>query len=191
MDIPGIAPVPASLSLPLPLYGSVVLATLTSRDGAPFTVQAGLSEAQAALLRERSLDAADELLQRQTSDRKRFGEGSYEAWYGKGRFPLVLLDAQGKLAALIWFGAEPMPGGDPSALWDTIAFRSYPPYRGIGIMSSFGRYALAKHDELFPGQRIWLVTDADNAAGVALYEKLGFESQGPAAEEGRVLMIRS
>jgi RimJ/RimL family protein N-acetyltransferase len=174
-------------ALPLPLYESVDAGTITGRDGASFSVRIGLDRALAAEVREHSLDESDAALQAETSDRKRFGTGSYEEWYAKGRVPFALTDSAGKLAALIWFGPEALLGSEGGA-WDTIAFRAYPPYRGAGLMTPFSRFVLDFHAERFPERRLWLATNETNEAGRALYRKLGFTER--ARSDDRIVMTQ-
>jgi len=139
-------------------------------------------------LEERSVDHADEELEKNTSDRKRFGEESYEVWYAKGRFPFALVSPEGTLAAIIWYGPDRIPTGDDGE-WSTIAFRSYRPYRGTGIMRDFSRRVIEEHGRDCPGNRLWLETHVTNAAGLALYRKLGFVEKQLIRDGKRVLMI--
>src|SRR5258708_1052238 len=103
-----------NISLPLPLYESVVLGTAKSKAGEDFDIVLGLTKTVAAELKERSLDKTDEAIQKNTGDRKRFGEGSYEEWYAKQRVPFALIHhTTGALAAIVALG--PMPLGQKSA----------------------------------------------------------------------------
>ena len=96
-------------TLPIPIYTSARIGSMRSRDGETFTMYAGLEIDQVAQLRAYSLDETDEEIQKNTSDRQRFGEGSYEKWYAKGRVPFALVhDATGTLAAITWFGPKPL-----------------------------------------------------------------------------------
>ena len=142
------------MALPLPLFAQQEIGTLLSRDGKVFTAVMGLGEELVGQLKEYSLDIADIELQENSSDFKRFGEGSYESWYAKERTPFALIDPEnGKLAAIAWIGPKPL-GLDSmkhlspeerekyekkleSGNWHTISFRSYPGYRGTGLMKGF------------------------------------------------------
>lgn len=174
---------------PLPLYASEPQGTVTGRDGKAYQVVRGVSREAADQIKEHSLDESDKALQTGTSDHKRFGLGSYEEWYAKERYPYVLLD-EGKLAALIWYGPEPIPDGTEGE-WDTIAFRSYPPYRGAGLMSAFSALVMDEHARDFPARRLWLETDVGNEAGLALYQKLGFAEKTRIKDGKRVMMVGS
>ncbi len=91
----------STLQLPLALYASVPVGRMTDDNGATYTILAGVPQDVAAQLRARSLDVTDEALQSNTRDMQRFGpDGSYEAWYEKGRLPIVLLSAENELAAI-------------------------------------------------------------------------------------------
>lgn len=183
-----------SLSLPLSLYGRIDLTPLDGL-GAGLTMVIGLDRELAAQLKNYSLDMSDTALQAGTSDYKRFGTGSYEEWYAKGRIPFALVDEKGNLAALIWVGIKPPPSdigyksGEPDE-WDTIAFRSYEPYRGRGLMTPFGSLVLTFFATHRSGRKLWLETNADNAAGLRLYEKLGFTARGTRRGNGRTVMTR-
>jgi hypothetical protein len=185
-------PAAEKLSLPLPLYASVLIGKLTGRDGDRFSGFVGLNKEMVGLLKEKSRDESDKEIQQNTSDRMRFGEGSYEAWYSKNRTPFALInDAGGALAALVWFGPKPlgrkslkhlskeervqdertMDSGD----WHTIVYRSYVPFRGKGIMTPFTRFAMDSYCRAFPQAKLWAGVYANNPASVGLATRLGFK----------------
>lgn len=168
------------ISLPLPLYTSHELGKVVARTGQEFDVVVGITEVLAEQLKRLSLDMTDTELQSGTSDRSRFGEGSYEAWYSKDRTPFAAVDMEGNLAALIWFGPQDPPEtlGESNGTWDTVAFRSYRPYRGAGLMKSFSQLVFTTYRKLRPGRAIWLQVNTDNDPAIALYGKLGFEDRG-------------
>ena len=183
------------VSLPLPLYESVRVGEMTGKDGSTFTLVIGLDRAAVERLKQKSLDETDVELMQKTSDRKRFGEGSYEDWYKKDRTPFAALDRQGDLAALVFCGPDTFPPellepADKELRWDTIAVRSYAPYRGSGLVSAFTAFAVDSYLRLRPDRSLWLVTDADNNALMHLASKNGFEKRG-AREDGRVVMTRT
>ncbi|MEK9177313.1 MAG: hypothetical protein AAB923_03375, partial [Patescibacteria group bacterium] len=66
-----------ALALPLPVFVSIPIADV-EKDGERFTVFAGLDKTTTAELKARSLDDSDRDIQQGTSDRKRFGEGSFD-----------------------------------------------------------------------------------------------------------------
>lgn len=173
----------------LPIYETRELGTITSKDGEPFSVILGLSRELVEQLRERSLDVSDVDLRANTSDLQRFGEGSYEEWYGKDRTPYALIDRAGKLAALVWFGPKPLGRKSLKYLspeerakeneqeksdWHTIVYRSYDPYRGKGLMGNFMRYTIEDYKKRYPGVKLWAGVSAKNEASVALAKKFGF-----------------
>ncbi len=191
MDKPEIIPGDLNVVLPLPLFSEKEVGTLRLSDGEELSVRIGLSEDLVQKLKEHAQDTEDTELQKNTSDYRRFVESSYEDWYKKDRTPFVLVSKTGELAAIIWFGPEKLPGEPEEGEWDTIAFRSYPPYRGKGIMTPFGTFALAAYSTMRPGRSIWLETGSDNEAGRHLYKKLGFTELGYQEHAGRVLMTRT
>ncbi len=181
-----------SFTLPLPLFERIDL-TPIEKNGESFVTVVGLDQDLATQLTVRSCDKSDTALQSGTSDHKRFCKNSYEEWYKKGRIPFALVDGKGILAALIWFGPEPLPLDSlykSAGEWDTIAFRSYEPYRGKGLMTPFGSFVLTFFDKHRSGRKLWLETNVDNSAGVRLYEKLGFVARGTRTGNGRFLMTR-
>lgn len=165
-----------NLSFPIPLFRSTHIADAVGRDGERFNILAGLTEALAGEVKRYSLDTKDREIQEQTSDYKRFGEGSYEEWYKKGRVPFALVhEAGGALAALAWFGPavfDGAPPAPPGKKWHTLAYRSYAPYRGKGLMKSFARFTTELYMKLEPSAVLW--ARAYPGASVALAEKLGF-----------------
>ncbi len=185
--ITSIAAEPFSLSLPL--YGTIKLGTLASREGEEFSIWIGADMDVVDKLKAKSLDEADIDIQKNTSDRARFGEGSYEEWYSKDRTPFALLAPEGSLAAFVWFGPKPL--GRPSLkylspedrakeleqkedVWHTLVYRSYAPYRGKGLMTDFVRFATEKYKEHYPDAKLWVGMSADNAGSASLATKLGY-----------------
>jgi hypothetical protein len=188
-------PAADELVLPLPLFASIELGTLEGKDGTLFSIVAGLDEPAVSQLKERSLDMSDVELQNNTADYKRFGTGKYEDWYSKSRVPFVAFDPGKRLAAIVWFGADEPPAltndhAFPQKNWDTIAFRSYAPYRGAGIMSPMSRFVVAMHAKVAPDRTLWLETNVDNEAGKYLFHKLGFADVGNSVRNGRLVMTR-
>jgi hypothetical protein len=190
-----IAPRPASFSLPLAPYEAHVIADATDASGDAFLIQAGLTKDQVAELTEKSADASDAELREHTSDARRFAEGAFEAWYeAKKRFMLPLIHAKtGAIAALVWAGPDvppPVLGEDGAKGLHTVAFRSYRPFRGTGLMSDFARFALSAYEERHPGARWWLRVQSGNEAGKRLYSKLGFAPRGLENEGATLVMTR-
>lgn len=179
-----------TMQLPLPLYESVMIAEAEHEDGARFSIRVGLSEEEAAQLKQLSLDESDEPIQNLTSDRRRFGEGAYEAWYAKGRVPFALIDEEsGRLAALLWFGREAL--GEEPGDWHTIAYRSYPPFRGKGIMKPFTRYVFDLYAAYYPEAKFWAGIHADNVASIGLATALGFKKkEGYVSAAGQRILVK-
>jgi RimJ/RimL family protein N-acetyltransferase len=174
----------------IPIYTSRQLSSLRSKDGQVFSVFIGLNRTHLAQLKERSLDMNDIELQKNTSDRKRFGEGSYEEWYSKERTPYALISPDGKLAALAWFGPKPIgrkslrflsaeelakENEQEKSDWHTIVYRSYEPFRGAGLMTPFLRMAMDDYKKNYPRARLWAGISTDNPASLGLAQKLGFK----------------
>lgn len=184
-----------SIQLPLPIYASVPVARLVDDAGTEYAILAGVPEDVAQEIRARSLDATDEALQNNTRDRERFGpEGSYESWYEKGRLPIVLLSSANELAAIAWYGPAPVPTDsertvDASGEWDTAGYRAYGTFRGKRLMRPFARYTLDLHTQLFPGRKVWIETNEDNAAGRRVFEGIGYRDVGKRASNGRIMMV--
>jgi RimJ/RimL family protein N-acetyltransferase len=186
------------IQLPLPVYESHELGTLQSRDGEEFNMFIGLDKKTVEQLKQKSLDDSDTELQQNTSDRKRFGEGSYEEWYAKERTPYGLLNKDSLLAALVWFGPKPLgrkslrflseeelkeESSQKETQWHTIVYRSYAPFRGKGIMRSFVQFALDDYKSRFPGAKFWAGISTKNEASMALASKLGFRVREDLTDE--------
>lgn len=174
----------------VPIYTSEPLGSLTSRDGRAFKVLIGLDERLVEQLKMRSLDTSDVQLQKNTSDRQRFGEGSYEKWYAKERTPYALVAEDGTLAALAWFGPKPLgrkslrflsdrelaeEGRQEKTQWHTIVYRSYEPFRGAGLMAPFLTQVMADYKKRYPQVKLWAGISTENTASLALAKKLGFK----------------
>ncbi len=178
----------------LALHESELFAKAVGEDGTVFSVVRGLSKPLVEDLRRHSLDTSDTELMQGTSDYRRFGEGDYETWFAKGRYPYALTHDD-SLAALIWFGAEELPGefanyGGPVGTNDTLAFRSYEPYRGKRLMGDFSRFVIDAYTQSHPGRKLWLQTNIDNAPAIHLYERLGFVRKGTRNDNGRLIMVQ-
>jgi RimJ/RimL family protein N-acetyltransferase len=190
---------------PLPIYETTLIGSIEGRDDTTFTLYAGVNKEHVAQLKSFSLDKMDTAIQENTSDRRRFGEGSYEDWYAKNRTPFSLIHTKtNKLAALIWFGPKPLGMKSMKHLTDveqrkvsatdsgnghTIAYRAYQPYRGVGIMKKAVNAATEAYLKVFPDALIWTVVDEANEASIGLSKALGYEVQGE-SEEGFVVMVR-
>ena len=177
--------------LAIPIYTSVHLGTFQKNNN-EFHIVAGLDRELIRQLRERSLDESDLDIQKNTSDKTRFGpEGAYEAWYGKGRTPFALVHKKsGALAALAWFGPKPLgrkslrylsdeelreESSQKETEWHTIVYRSYAPYRGTGLMTPFMRFAIDEYLKFYPEAKLWAGLSTENPASIALATKLGFK----------------
>lgn len=189
MDIKPYA-LPEPLSFPLGLFESVPIADAVSRDNDSFVVVAGLDRHMADQVKHYSLDENDADLQENTSDKKRFGEGSYEEWYAKGRTPFALIHEKSEsLTAICWFGPKPLGTKSMKYLsdeelaaaksrdsenWHTISYRSYNPFRGKGHMRSFVQFAIDTYLKANPGVKLWAIFNAKNEGSIVLATKLGF-----------------
>lgn len=178
------------LSLPLPIYTSIVLASARSNDGEEFEIVAGLDHNSAEEIKRHALDENDTELQKNTSDRQRFGEGSYEEWYSKNRTPFGLIHRKtGVLAAIVWLGPKPLgrkslrylseeelkkENEQKASQWHTLVYRSYNPFRGKGLMKDFARFAMKIYSASYPGVHYWLGFNEENKASMALASSLGF-----------------
>jgi RimJ/RimL family protein N-acetyltransferase len=190
---------------PLPIYTTISVGSIEGRDNTMFTLHAGMTEEQVSQLKAFSLNETDTALQNNTSDRKRFGEGSYQEWYANNRVPFsVIEDATGNLAALIWFGPKPVGVKSLNHITDdeqkeilntesgnghTIAYRAYNPYRGVGIMKKAVIAATKAYLEVFPEAMLWAIVDESNEASVGLSKALGYVEAGE-AKDGFVVMVR-
>lgn len=192
--------------IPLPLYKTALIGIAETDVGRRFLLQTGLDQAGAAKLRELSL-ADDQALRENTSDYERFGIGSYEEWYAKGRSIFALIDeSSGALAAIAWYGPKPLGRKSIKHLspdeqarekesikdagdWHTIVFRSYPPYRGTGIMTDFVKATLEIYKGYFPAAHIWAGINGGNAGSIRLCEKLGFTRNETHSSDTWVAMV--
>lgn len=162
---------------------------MPSKTGEVFDIVIGLDHPLVDQLVSHSRNDEDDALHRHTSDRLRFGEGSYEDWFGKKRTPYALVAKNGDLAAIAWFGPKPIGRkslrylseeelkkeyalGDGDA--HTVVYRSYPPYRGMGLMTKFMQFVINDYKVRHPNAKLWAGVSTHNEASVALATKLGF-----------------
>jgi RimJ/RimL family protein N-acetyltransferase len=177
------------LTLPLGLYSTEHIGEL-NRDREMFDILTGLSESQVADLKSKSLDESDVEIQNNTSDRERFGTGSYEQWYLKDRLPFALVHKQtGSLAAIAWFGPKSLGKKSLKHLsqsekasdsfieqtnWHTIVYRSYIPFRGGGLMKPFVGAVIDVYKSIYPEINLWAGIHSENPASLRLCQSLGF-----------------
>lgn len=192
-------------SLPLPLYHSICIGSAQTPTH-QFDVMLGLDQRLIAEVKKFSLDEADVSLQDNTSDLKRFGTGSYETWYSKGRVPFALVEkTTGALAALVWFGPKPLgrksmkylsqdelqkESSVASGNWHTVVYRSYVPYRGTGIMKDFLRTATDVYLKYFPDAILWTGVSRSNPGSIALSGKLGYTIDESVSDPTWVAMVK-
>ena len=177
-------------SLPLPLYRVQNIAYGVIEPFGECSIVVGLDRELVSQLIERSQDIGDDALAH-TSDSKRFMNlDTYESWYKKTRTPFALIQrSTDTLMALTWIGPKPLGMKPPKLLseetelhsvdnqdttWDTLTFRSYPPYRGNGFMTSFVEYILTEYRNENPTRKIWVGISQSNVASIGLARKLGF-----------------
>lgn len=173
--------------LPLSLYSYIHIADAISKEGEEFDVFLGLSKKYVEQLKKLSLDDRDVDLQNYTGDRRRFGEGSYENWYVQNRTIFCLVHKRtDSLAAIAWFGPKTL--GKKSIkfnlninnehqdedYWHTASFRSYPSFRGKGMMKNFANFAIDIYKQHFTNIGFWFGTDDRNSVMIKLAQDLGF-----------------
>ncbi len=178
------------LSFPLPIYTSIKIAEAISKDGETFSIFAGLDKEKLEQLKKLSLDKNDLEIQQNTSDLKRFGEGSYENWYRKNRTPFALIHKNtNALAALIWFGPEPL--AEKKDNYYTVAWRSYPLFRGKGLMKEFTKFVMDILSESIPKIKFWITTKKENIGSIRLAKFFGFqELENTSSGNNSIIMIK-
>ena len=156
------------MELPPKIYNSVKIGAQGD-----FDIVVGLTRDLVEQQKKYSADDSDTDLQRFTKDKMRFVHGSYENWYKKVRTPFALVERKtGTLAATVRVG--------PNALfeekddWHTVAWRSYRPFRGTGIMKNFTKVVLDFYKKNYPDAKLWATITRDNVGSIKLAEKLGF-----------------
>jgi hypothetical protein len=170
------------------IYESKKLKDLVSRDGEEFLVFVGLDKKHAQQLKQYSLDDSDVELQKYTGDRKRFGEGSYEEWYAKDRTPFALVhNATDTLAAVAWLGPKPAHEG---CKCHSMAWRSYKPFRGKGLMKEFTKFVLDFYLDMVPNTNLWVHVKKDNKASHDLAIFLGFEIDSKLSSGDNIILAK-
>lgn len=181
------------LTFPLPIYKTIKIGEAISKNEENFSIFVGLDKEIVAQLKTLSLDENDVELQKNTSDKKRFGLGSYEDWYRKGRTPFTLIHtATNTLAGIVWFGPKPLGRKSLKHLgnkeleldetlldndnWHTLGYRSYPNFRGKGLVKEFVIFSMNVYLKNVPHIKLWAGINTENIASEKLAEGLGFKS---------------
>lgn len=166
-------------SLPLPRYTPILLRTEIIGEHGVCETTIGLTKEMAEKLILLSNDRTDIGLS-YTDDQTRFAsQATYEAWFDKGRLPVILVQKSTKmLMAMLWFGEKipPSPIGDggPNITFVTIAYRSYPPFRGTGFMTTWTSSVLEQFIQANPHCMLWAEIEKTNGGSLHLAKKLGF-----------------
>jgi GNAT superfamily N-acetyltransferase len=142
----------------------------------PFLVRTKLTHPQARYLV--FMAHTDEAVQKFTHDEIRFADVKTVRNWASERFLVVFSPRKQpqQLAALVWFSHESAALTGVKAT-TTMGVRVYPPFRGKGLSLALTQQAVHRALEkgfLKKGQQLWLRVHRDNAAGLALYKKLGF-----------------
>ncbi len=114
---------------------------------------------------------------------KRFGDKEmFDTWKAGGRELYWLLGEKNDLAGIIWYGVKafPLKTELPEPPSETFAIRLYDGYSGHGLAVPAMKQTLALHAKAAqtggkPIAGIWLETDTDNPAALAVYTKLGYQ----------------
>lgn len=171
----------------LKLYESKPVATFQVGEET-FTIRAGLDRNLADQLVANSMSAEDSALRKNTHDKDRFVEKGYDKWFlEKERTPFALVNSEGKLAAVVWFGPAEMPESirteeDEGKEWETIALRSYGEFRGKGLTTPFLNLVFEIYTRSRPGHSYWGITNKDNAGMQHIFEKFHFHKRGEAQD---------
>lgn len=178
-----------NLILPLPIYSNIYIADVISKEGEKFLVFIGLDKNHALQLKNYSLNLDDIELQKNTADLRRFGIESYENWYKKNRTPFALIhESTNTLAAIIWFGPESL--FDDKNNWHTVAWRSYAPFRGKGIMKDFSSFTMDFYLKYFPNICLWLSVKKENTGSQNLASYLGFKISEEKSNNNSLFMVK-
>ena len=176
-------------SLPLPVFESIHIADAVDKKGEEYDIYIGLKKDFVNQLKELSLDESDIELQNNTGDRKRFGEGYYEGWYKKNRTPFCVIHKRtDALAAIVWFGPSPLNKEIDN--WHTAGWRSYPSFRGRGLMRNFTKFAMDIYIKNIPNAKFWLKIKKENIGSLGLATSLGFEVREEASNGVSLVMVK-
>lgn len=159
--------------------------------GCHYALYRELSHQSATQLIAFSQDDTDTVLHQNTRDATRFTKEHLHTWLAKERCMYTLMDGD-ILAAVIWHGPAQPPSTNStdfsSRECDTIAFRSYKPYRGLGLMHPFAQLVLCSYLGTRPHNTLWLEVDKNNLQAIELYKKLSFKTFSSRKSASRILM---
>ena len=195
MALPAIVTIGETPAVPPKVYDSVRIGELSLEVWGTCDIFVGLSENTVKNLVSRTLDTTDGALTL-THDAKRFASPMlYVTWYEKGRMPFVLIHREtASLMALVWFGEKTPPKNilDDALYgekWSTLAYRSYPPYRGTGFMTLFTKFVLDEYSARHKDHYFWAQIDKKNEASLHFARKIGcIEREGTTDASGNIFM---
>lgn len=136
-----------------------------------------------------------------TSDKKRFkNTKSFEKWSKEDRAIYTLVDKNGGLSGLIWFGKKALPSKKFTTdvksrnYGFTFAIRTYGVARGKGYAADFMKrayklFSLSTPYKSAKNKGVWLVTSYDNIPAIKIYKKFGFVKATRADKKGKIIMI--
>lgn len=130
--------------------------------------------------------------------KKRFGSHQmYQEWLAKGREIHWLVGPEDDLAGIIWYGPADFPldldlNQTPG---ETFAIRLYEGYAGHGLARPFMKLSLKAHLQQKQSHSkeikgIWLQTDVDNQAALAVYTKFGYQEVARDAKRATLLLSK-
>jgi len=164
-----------------------------------FKVVFGITPKQARQLLNFSKN--DSQIIRHTSDKKRFKNiKSFEKWSSKDRTIYTLVDKNGDLSGLIWFGKKSIPAKkftkdvESKDYGFTFAIRTYGMARGKGYAVGFMKKAYKLFTSSTPykmakDKGVWLVTSYDNIPAIKIYKKFGFVDATRPDKKAKLIMI--
>lgn len=127
---------------------------------------------------------------------KRFGsQAMFDKWESQGREIHWLLGKGDDLAGILWYGKKEFPLEDLDLAEmpeETVAIRLYDGYTGHGLARPAMLQSLKLHvkdtqERGEPVKGIWLQTDTDNKAALAVYGKFGYREVS--RDGARVTMV--
>ncbi len=85
-------------------------------------------------------------------------------------------------------GPEPLLSEEGN--WHTVAWRSYNPWRGKGLMKDFTRFALDIYQKTIPEAKFWAILKKENYGSAGLASALGFEKSEKLSDDVSLVFIK-
>jgi len=174
------------------LNKSKTMASFETEKG-QFTIVVGMDERLAKKLAALPHSARHSVLHGQSATSEDFSEEGYEAWYEKTeRIPLVLLDSDRNLVAIIWISAAEAQESSEAATEaqeDYLSMESIGDVKDEDLLKTFLKTAMTAYADSYPTRLIQTTTSGHGVDFSSVLTAAGFG--GKESEDGHMRFVRA